>query len=492
MRVEASSSFATPIYLIVLLLAFGCTFVVNAQAPAEDHSPFAVGRQIVEMCREGKFKEAIPLAEQLVVLTKQARGPDEVEVAGSIDILAFLYQRTGAYPKAEPLFTEALEIRQKVLGRKHPDTATSLNNLASLYQAMGDYAKAEPLFTEALEIRRKVLGREHPDTAQSLNNLALLYQVMGDYAKAESLLKEALAIRQKVLGPQHLDTAISLNNLAELYQVTGDYTKAEPLLKEAIGIYQKVLGPQHPDTAKILDNLAYVELDLGEIQEAKQLGQLRHAAGVKAFFQILSFGSEDQRIAYQHLLDPYTLFVALGESDPSLADEVLHYKGVVLDSIIEDRLLAESSKVGGNRDLVEQLNAKKRLVAQLSLQMTPSSPNEASDRLRALEREVEDIESKLGRQITDLGQARRALSITVDQMQAALPSDTVLVDYVRYLHYLGKSKFELRYGAVVLSADAPPRWVSLGSAKQIEATLKRYQTLVRHPGDEDELTQGRP
>jgi CHAT domain-containing protein/Flp pilus assembly protein TadD len=569
MQVKVPASLAAPICVIVMLLALGFSSVVNAQAPADGDSPAELTRRIMELYGEGKFREAIPLAERLV--TKQPRGLDDSQSAASINLLALLYKSTGEYAKAEPLYKEALEIRQKVLGREHPDTAQSLNNLALLYQAMGDYAKAEPLLTEALEIRQKVLGREHPDTAQCLNNLAALYWVMGDYAKAESLFKEALEIRQKVLGPEHRDTAQSLNNLAvlyqamgdyaraeplyvqaleirqkvlgrehpdtatnlnglavlywvmgdftkaeplfkevleirqkvlgrehpdtaqslnnlaELYKAMGDYVKAEPLLTEALEIRQKVLGREHPNTAITLKNLAYLELDLGKIQEAKRLGDLEYAAGVKAFSQILSFGSEDQRLAYQRLLNPYTLFATLGQSDSLLAGAVLHYKGVVLDSMIEDRLLAETGKEEANRDLVEQLNAKKRIVAQLSLQTTAATPKEIAERMQALEQEVENIEGKLARQGTDLGQARRALTITVEQVQAALPNDTVLVEYVRYSHYLGKSKFESRYGAVVLSADAPPRWVTLGGAKEIEANLKRYQALVRNPGDEDEM-----
>ena len=290
MKVQGPSSFAAPIYIIVLLLALGAIFVVNARAPAEDDNPPELNRQIVQLYHEGKFKEAIPLAEKLVVLTKRAKGGE------------------------------------------HPDTATSLNNLAMLYQAMGDYVKAKLLFKEALEIRQNVLGQEHPDTAQSINNLAMLYQAMGDY------------------------------------------TKAEPLFKEALQIRQKVLGPEHPDTAQSLNNLAYLELDLGEIQEAERLGRLGYAAGVEAFSQILSFGSEDQRLAYQRLQNPYTLFAAFNDTDALMAGAVLHYKGIVLDSIIEDRLLAETGKEEANRDLVEKLNAKKRIAAQLSLQTTAASP----------------------------------------------------------------------------------------------------------------------
>jgi tetratricopeptide (TPR) repeat protein len=433
----------------------------------------------------GDYAKAEPLFKEALEISLKVFGRERPDTATSLSNLAALYEEMGDYAKAEPLFKEALETRQKVFGREHPDTAMGLNNLGELYRVMGEYAKAEPLFKEALEIRQKVLGREHSVTSGSLNNLAGLYEDMGDYARAEPLYKEALEIRQKVLGREHPFTAISLNNLALLYTEEGDLAKAEPLYEEALEIFQKVLGGEHPLTATSLNNLAYLELDLGKVQEAKRLGQLGYAAGVKAFSQILSFGSEDQRLAYQRLQDPYTLFAVLGENDPFLAGAVLHHKGVVLDSIIEDRLLAETGKDEANRELVDQLNAKKGMVAQLSLQTTAASPKEASESIQVLEQEVENIEGELARQGTDLGQARRALSIRVEDVKGALPNDTVLVEYVRYSHYLGKSKFESHYGAIVLSAVAPPRWVALGSARDIDAALKRYQRLVRKASDDE-------
>ena len=330
-----------------------------------------------------------------------------------------------------------------MLGSEHPDTAITLHNLAELYRRMGDLSKAEPLLKEALEIYQKVLGRENPLTASSLNSLALVYQDMGDYAKAEPLFKEALEIRQKVLGPEHRDTATSFNNLALL------------------------------------------QFDTGQIEEGKRLAKEGYFAELKAFSQILSFGSEDQRLAYRRLLTSYTLLTAVDPTVPLLASAVLHYKGVVLDSIIEDRLLAQTSKDETSRALLEELKAKKQALAKLLLQTTAASPKDANERIQALEQEVEGIQDKLARQFTDVGQARRALAITVEQVQAAIPKNAVLIEYVRYQHYLGKTKFELRYGAVVLSADALPRWVTLGSAQEIESSLRRYQRLVRGAGDEE-------
>ena len=111
----------------------------------------------------------------------------------------------------------------------------------------------------------------------------------------------------------------------------------------------------------------------------------------------------------------------------------------------------------------------------------------ASERIEAVEQEVENLEGRLAHQIIDLGQARRSLAITVEQVQAAIPNDAVLVEYVRYAHYLGKSKGESRYAAVLLSAGTSPHWFTLGSAKEIESALRRYQVLVRTSSAENEL-----
>src|SRR5262249_13376236 len=93
----------------------------------------------------------------------------------------------GKYGEAIPLAEQVLLIREKVLGPEHRDVGKSLNTLAMLYRSQGEYAKAEPLFQRALAIREKTLGPEHQDVGSTLNNLALLYRAKGDYAKAEPL-----------------------------------------------------------------------------------------------------------------------------------------------------------------------------------------------------------------------------------------------------------------------------------------------------------------
>ena len=87
--------------------------------------------------------------------------------------------------------------------------------------------------------------------------------------------------------------------------------------------------------------------------------------------------------------------MALGQSDRLLAGAILHYKGVVLDSIIEDRLLAETSKDEVQRQLVEEFKVKKQALAQLLLVTTAASSKDADERIQALQQEMDGIQDKL-------------------------------------------------------------------------------------------------
>src|SRR4029077_19901244 len=95
----------------------------------------------------------------------------------------------GRFSEALPLAQRALAIREKALPLDHPDVAVSLNNLAELYRAQGRYADAEPLGTRAhkraLAIEEKALDPDHPDVAVLLNSLAELYRAQDRYADAE-------------------------------------------------------------------------------------------------------------------------------------------------------------------------------------------------------------------------------------------------------------------------------------------------------------------
>jgi CHAT domain-containing protein len=126
----------------------------------------------------------------------------------------------------------------------------------------------------------------------------------------------------------------------------------------------------------------------------------------------------------------------------------------------------------------------------LSLPRKPSAQvgTKGNTEREKLSTEIERLEGALARQVAGLGKARRALSVTLEQVQSALPHKTTLIELLRYSHYLGRDKFEPRYGAVIIGAKGMPAWVPLGSADDIERNVSVYQKSVQGNTDEGTLS----
>jgi CHAT domain-containing protein/Tfp pilus assembly protein PilF len=282
----------------------------TSQAVLDEANEF--NKRIEKLYSEGKFGEAVPVAERALALREKALGSMHPDVAESLNNLAMLYKAQGAYPKSEPLYVRALGITEKVLGPMHPNVATGLNNLAELYRAQRAYNKAEPLYARALNIREKALGPMHPEVAQSLNSLAEHYRAQGAYAKAEPCYVRALDIREKALGPMHPDVAQSLNNLALLYWGQDAYNMAEPLLVRALDIREKALGSMHLDVAESLDKLASIYLNQGAYAKAEPL--YVRALGIHE--KALGSMHPDVARSLQHLASNYLVQGAYAKAEP--------------------------------------------------------------------------------------------------------------------------------------------------------------------------------
>lgn len=238
---------------------------------------YPLTQQAVKLRLEGKYAEAIPLAERALALVEQF---DKIEmppqmklslVPGALNLLAELHRAAGQYERAEPLFRRSLALTEKEKGVDDPSLGSPLNNLATLYYETGDYTKALPLFERSYNILVKSKGAEHPDTATALNNVALLYDALNDFKRAEETMLRSLAIREKVLGREHRDVAVSLSNLGGLYDELGDTARAEQAYRRALAILEKTLGASHPDTATTVNSLGLLYEHKGDTVQAEQL-----------------------------------------------------------------------------------------------------------------------------------------------------------------------------------------------------------------------------
>ncbi len=264
--------------------------------------------------RLGEPDKARPLLEEALSTRRRVLGPENAEVAESLNDLGVLLQEKGESAAAEPLLAEALAMRRNALGREHREVAETLVELGRLYRDRGSDPRAEPLLREALAIRRKALGDEDHDTATSMNELALLLWHKGDLPAAEDLFRQCLAINRKTLGENHPDVSASLNNLALVAGDRGDFAAAEMLSRQSLAIARKALGDKHPAVAIKLNNLSRPLLQQGKYEEAGTA--LREALQIAT----AAFGDQHPAVAnYEVNLGR----VELARKDPAAAEPLL-------------------------------------------------------------------------------------------------------------------------------------------------------------------------
>jgi CHAT domain-containing protein len=87
----------------------------------------------------------------------QQSAEDALAQAEKLNQQAFELYQQGRYAEAIPLAEQALAIREQALGPEHPDVATSLNNLALLYAALNRPDQAHPLCLHAQQIHAHLI-----------------------------------------------------------------------------------------------------------------------------------------------------------------------------------------------------------------------------------------------------------------------------------------------------------------------------------------------
>ena len=80
-----------------LLLALGIWILVCQASLAEDDDPKALNQQVNQLLEQGKYQDAIPIAERAVEVAKRVRGPEDPETADALNNLGVLFQKIGDY-----------------------------------------------------------------------------------------------------------------------------------------------------------------------------------------------------------------------------------------------------------------------------------------------------------------------------------------------------------------------------------------------------------
>ncbi len=224
----------------------------------------------LEQCH---FEKALVANQRSLVLNRQYRGEQQLEMAISHRNLGIIYSRQGVYDRALEEYTKSLEIQLVIMGDRHPDTLMTYNNIGNIYFNKGQFDLALEYHQKSLDIQLVVLGEHHNATAMSYSSIGNIYGRIGKLDKALEVLQKSLEIRLAVLGDCHSDTAWSYGNIGSVYFENREYDKALEVYRKSLEIQLATLGDQHPDTALSYGNIGNVYFNLKEYDRASEVLQ---------------------------------------------------------------------------------------------------------------------------------------------------------------------------------------------------------------------------
>ncbi len=468
----------------------------------EEHPEYidALNHQFTAYVRMGDVAKAGETAWSALGLGRKIWKPTDREYVVSATNMGEAYLLTGRLNDARAVLEWV--VLQRPNRDDHRDLirwAAASHHLGGVYARLGLNAAAKRSFTTGLEARRNVLGEVSMSYLESLTSLAKLNMAAGDYAEAESQFAAVLQKSETPVRKKRPLYARHLANLAELHQVTGSHDKAVVELEESLAIFR--------------DNL---DATFGVLSERQQLAMTRGAQRV--LFAYLWSAAQRGGLAddaYGHVLiwkgavfarqrqvraktgDPEAdkRRAELQETSRQLATLALMQPGAgqlqgwkaSLKKLTEKKEALESQPGGADeRGTIQfQLQMISRQMATLAaMELTDSQIEQFKPALERLTARKEALERQL-RGIAPVAE-QDAGPISVGELQAALPDQAVLVDFLEYdglppdARPDGERKRLLT--AFIVRKGAPIVRVELGPAEAIEEAGTRWRELIVRKG----------
>jgi CHAT domain-containing protein len=440
--------------------------------------------------------------------------------------LALYYLRVGNFSKAEDFALRGARYTESFFGRGSKQHIICLLSLTKIYAEIHDVDQLEKYSKRALDVlggmkaprldfqvyalvsrtRAKIdLGAfdAAKQTLQSARSCAkeapllnaLLSGAEGDLAVAQGDFSGAAKCYQKAMADAPVTTgtnALALlmespnRYLVRLFNClvrAGFFNEAREL-EPKINLYLSNESEVSVDRFGLYADRAVLEKCSAKLEKADAASS-EYIRQINRIFPMVLRMPEAQRLAWS--AENLRMGLPIGVDAPNrIAECVFRWKGIVLDSLSEDKhALQRSLGRGGDRD-IERLRYLRRELSKAEIASARSGGKKATE-IESLRDEAAKVERDLARRATALGESVRALAVTPAQISSELPLDAALVDFICYSPVPDCQTAPKRYGAVVLSKNGTPIWTDLGDATSIESLISEVRGALGNNGNEEAL-----
>ncbi|QGX41027.1 tetratricopeptide repeat protein [Permianibacter aggregans] len=185
--------------------------------------------------REGRYDEAIQIADELIAVLKANSLLSSERMSSVMTKLGRIKSDQALYAEAHPHFIQALELSEKIFGVNSRDYEYSLMDVAGNHADQRQFEKAEEIYLQLLTLKEAKKDKQLSDIQVPLQALAHIYYEQGRLDDAERHILRALeSSKADVMG-------VKFDGSAHAWQSLGAIDAARGKNKDAIAWHEKAL-----------------------------------------------------------------------------------------------------------------------------------------------------------------------------------------------------------------------------------------------------------
>jgi CHAT domain-containing protein/tetratricopeptide (TPR) repeat protein len=417
------------------------------------------------------------------ILKKSKQAINKEEVALNYNSIAQILSSIGDYNRALSFYLKSMEIRQELAkeklegvfnGIQQIPLSNSLNDVGCAYADIENHLEAINYFNKAINLKNDIFGKDNVSTSSPLLNMACSLQKIKLYDESIKINLKAIEINKKHEKNNNFESAQSLaiifNNLGTIFSAKRDFIQADFYFKEAFELNKKTFGLRHNKTLLNISNLAFLNYEYDKHADALEYAQVAVSSQNDTKPYVLSM-DEKSRLAWQKTDYSYSYAVILPPDQ--IADLIQGNKGVVFDSLLEDRAVALAS--GQRSDGAATLQKIADLRARLSkILFEPGNENEVSD----LESEISLLQTKLAANHLGRETKRRSLNIRMSDIALSLSRDSVIIDFFHFHDPKIKDQESECIGVIITGQDNKPALVRIDQPSAIHRSIEDLRKAI--------------
>ncbi|MEO8061108.1 MAG: tetratricopeptide repeat protein [Pseudomonadota bacterium] len=221
------------------LAAVAFALAVAPAGAVSDTERVTIYKQFLADYQAKRYAEAQPLAEQLVKLTEEQYGPDELQLTNPLTNLATIHYKLGNYPAAIENYQRTLRIMQAKSTNADKQQIRPLHGLGVSFLAAHEPEAAVVALKRAADLSRNNDGLFNIGQIEFIDALIDAYEATGRYPESEKEAGYALRVEEAAYGRTSVKLLDRLDKLARWFENDRRYTSERNTYERSLAILQK-------------------------------------------------------------------------------------------------------------------------------------------------------------------------------------------------------------------------------------------------------------